>query len=148
MILYLDTSALVKLFIREAGSDVVFDAVERSTAQATHLLAYAEACAVFARLERETARRGWFEQLRGALDRAWRDLDVLLPDETLVRRAGTLAQLFGLRGFDSIHLAAAEAINRPGEMTFVCFDRRLAAAAREAGLSALGAGATEPGPGM
>lgn len=137
MRLYLDTSALVKLFIEETGSEAVFDAVEHSVAQSTHLLSYAEACSAFARVERETGNLGWFEQLRTALDDAWGDLDVITPDEPLTRRAGTLAQRFALRGYDSLHLAAAEACNARGAVTFVCFDRRLVAAAQALGLTVM-----------
>ena len=50
MILYLDTSALVKLYVREAGSVLVRRATEASEAAATSTVAYAEARAAFARL--------------------------------------------------------------------------------------------------
>lgn len=135
MRLYLDTSALVKRFIEEEGLDLVFDAMERSAAQSTHRLAYAEACSAFARVERDTGRPGWYERLRGALDQAWVELDLITPNEDMVRHAGTRVQRFALRAYDSIHRAAAEAVHQHGYMTFVCFDRHLAAAASELGLS-------------
>jgi predicted nucleic acid-binding protein len=55
----------------------------------------------------------------------------------LVRRAGDLAERFGLRGYDSVHLAAAEAVWRelPGvEFRVVVFDEKLTAAARAMGI--------------
>lgn len=61
-------------------------------------------------------------------------------DETLIRRAGDLAQSFGLRGYDSVHLAAAEAVWRalPGvDYRVAVFDGKLADAARGLGMTVL-----------
>jgi len=52
MILYLDTSALVKLYVRETGSVRVPNWLKRAAAAATSVVAYAEARAAFARLHR------------------------------------------------------------------------------------------------
>ncbi|WP_347257902.1 PIN domain-containing protein [Methylocaldum sp.] len=49
MIVYLDTSALVKLFVKEVRSDRVRQAVSRARVVATHVIAYVETCAAFAR---------------------------------------------------------------------------------------------------
>ena len=49
MILYLDTSAIVKLYADETGSDQVWAAVAEAKLCATHLIAYAETRAAFAR---------------------------------------------------------------------------------------------------
>ena len=46
MILYLDTSALVTLFVTEPESDVV---AEKARSVATHVIAYAGMCAALAR---------------------------------------------------------------------------------------------------
>ena len=53
MILYLETSNLVKLYVREKDSEAVRVSVEASEAVATSVLAYAEARAAFARKLRE-----------------------------------------------------------------------------------------------
>jgi uncharacterized protein with PIN domain len=49
MILYLDTSAPVKLFVEETHSDRVRQAVSAGQLTVTHAIAYVEACAAFAR---------------------------------------------------------------------------------------------------
>jgi uncharacterized protein len=49
VILYLDTSALVKLFKDEPGSGTVSGAVARAEFRGCHLVGYAEACAALAR---------------------------------------------------------------------------------------------------
>ncbi len=51
--LYLDTSALVKLYVDEPKSEAVKNAVEQADAVATSLVAYTEARAAFARCRRE-----------------------------------------------------------------------------------------------
>ncbi len=48
MILYLDTSALVKLYVSEEGSEIVRGAVESAGRVATSRIAYAEARAALA----------------------------------------------------------------------------------------------------
>ena len=53
MIVYLDTSALVKLYVEEAGSAAIATCVERATAVTTARVTYAEARAAFARYRRE-----------------------------------------------------------------------------------------------
>ena len=50
MILYLDTSALVKLFVEEAQSKRIRRTVSGARLITTHVIAYAEACATFARI--------------------------------------------------------------------------------------------------
>ena len=52
MILYLDTSALAKLFIAEPGSQQIAAAVVSSLAAATHRLAYVEMYATLAKAVR------------------------------------------------------------------------------------------------
>jgi len=53
VILYLDTSALVKLYVEEEGSEDVDTAVRNASRVATSAVAYPEARATFARLERD-----------------------------------------------------------------------------------------------
>jgi uncharacterized protein len=142
MILYLDTSAYVKLFIAETGSEQVAEAVARAAVVATHLIAYPEMRAAFAkarRMGRETD-----ESLRlhtQELQRDWTRLTVIQPDEAMLFRAGDLAERYNLRGYDSVHLAAAESIgmrarNR-AELRFAAFDERLVDAALGLGLDIL-----------
>jgi uncharacterized protein with PIN domain len=53
MMLYLDTSALVKLYVDEPLSQELSAALDEAEAVATSLLAYAEARAAFARARAE-----------------------------------------------------------------------------------------------
>jgi hypothetical protein len=72
----------------------------------------------------------------GDLERLWRELDAIEVTEKLAHRAGHLADACGLRGYDAIHLASAEAILDEGDVMIVS-DTRLAEAAASLGIDAL-----------
>lgn len=55
MIVYLDTSALVKLYVDEPGTQEVARWIQRATAVSTSRVSYVEARAAFARRYRERA---------------------------------------------------------------------------------------------
>ncbi|MGQ0653225.1 MAG: type II toxin-antitoxin system VapC family toxin [Betaproteobacteria bacterium] len=141
MILYLDTSALVKLFVPEAHSAAVRAAVAAGGVVATQLLAYAEACSAFARLAETRADAALFERMRGKLDAHWPEWEVVQVDERLVRRASDFCARFRLRGCDSVHLAAAERVRGVGsgsaDFRFGAFDANLALAAKSLDLPLL-----------
>ena len=137
MILYLDTSALVKLYVREPGSALLHAFASTADALSTSAVAYAEARAAFGRLEREgTTSRSRHQQRLKQFESDWEALlRVDLVPEVL-RSAGNLAETYALRGFDSIHLASALWLKERASMpvNFAVFDRRLAVAASKAGL--------------
>jgi len=137
LIVYLDTSALVKLYVRERGSAQVWRRVNEAEAVATSVVAYAEARAAFARLLRERPAGAKRHRERvGQLDHDWGSYAVVELSAAVVRNAGDLAEGHGLRGFDAIHLASALWLKsaQPAEVAFVAFDRRLAASAQSSGL--------------
>lgn len=142
MILYLDTSGLAKLFVVELGAESVSSAVAQAATVATHLIAYAEMRATFGRAVRmgrvDAAALG---PLLVEFERRWASLDVLGVTEPLVRRAGDLAERHGLRGYDSVHLAAVlvlrELVGSGAEVRFGVFDAQLRVAALTHGLSLL-----------
>lgn len=142
MILYLDTSALLKLYIDERDSDAVRDLYSQAAFVCTHLIAYVELRAGVAkgrslgRLSNEQQA-----QLLAEIDAGWRQLDVVEIDETLARRAGHLALQHVLRGFDAVHLAAAERVMgetlATAKFGFVGFDSRMRVAAKSLGMDVL-----------
>jgi hypothetical protein len=81
------------------------------------------------------------QRLLPQFERRWASLDVLGVSEPLVRRAGDLAQRHGLRGYDSVHLAAVlvlrELVGSGAEVHFGVFDAQLRDAALSHGLSLL-----------
>ncbi len=134
MTLYLDTSSLVKLYVQEAGSSDVRALVRTATIVATASIAYPEARAAFARLRRERMLRPTaFLSVKRAFDDDWPRYLTLDITAGIARAAGDLAERFGLRGFDSVHLAAfTEIARRAGAAAseFSSFDDRLNRAAR------------------
>ncbi len=141
MILYLDTSALVKLFVPEDGSEVVRAGIRDARVVATQLLAYAEACSAFARLAEMGKDRLLFNRLRRELDAHWSEWEIVQVEEPLVRRAGELCFRYRLRGDDSVHLAAAERVHAAcdsrTDFRFGVFDATLMGAARSLRLNML-----------
>jgi len=140
VILYVDTSALVKLYIEEPESPLVRGAAETAEAVTTHAIAYAEARATFARLHREARLSdAALADVKRAFEHDWERFVRIAAGEALLRRAGDLAEAFGLRGYDSVHLAAAEwaRLQVGGPVAFSCFDGRLNRAAAVLGLEPL-----------
>lgn len=138
MIVYLDTSAFLKLYLHEEGSNATRQMVNTAVAVCAHVITYAEMCAAFAQAVR-IGRLTDAERVnqKHCFDTDWDALHVLPVDEPLARRAGGLAEEFGLRGFDSVHLAAAEQVWRqaPEHFQLAAFDDRLVAAARSLGMT-------------
>ena len=137
MIVYLDTSALVKLYVAEEdGRELVRRVVEESERVATSTIAYAEARAGLARKQREEIFTA--EDLRRAvsdLDEDWPAYDRLNVSDSISYLAGELAERHALRGFDAVHLASAVRLSqRFGDLRFLAFDGRLNDAARDADL--------------
>ena len=140
MILYLDTSALVKLYTEEEGSGLVRQGVRDSDLIATSLMAYAEARSALARKSRSREiSRAALTKCKREFDRDWLRLHRLPVDETLVRKAGELAEEHALRALDALHLATADSLHIAlrDAVIFACFDDALNGAAEARGLALL-----------
>lgn len=136
-LLYLDTSALIKLYIEEPGSAEVWAKVADAQIVATSRVAYVEARAGMARKRREGE---WsaeeYQRLLKDFTQDWENYFIIEVTEGLTRLGGELTGRYPLRGFDAIHLASAILLrNRThGVLFFCCFDTRLSEAARAEGL--------------
>jgi predicted nucleic acid-binding protein len=139
VILYLDSSALVKCYVSERGSDKVLKTIAEAKAVATSATSLAEVVAAFSK----AARHGLLthEEAESAHKRfrqEWPDFVRLPITAPLLEKAADLAWSLGLRGYDSVQLAAAatwqEAMG--GIVTFSTFDRHLWSAASAVGLTA------------
>ena len=140
MILFCDTSALLKLYIAEADSDMVKARVTEAEAVAVCRVAWAEAHAALSRRAREVpGDTAVIEQAKAALVQDWPRFVVMEVDQALVERAGDYADTFALRGYDSIQLAAAFETGRIAQspICFACFDARLNKAAIVLGMACL-----------
>jgi predicted nucleic acid-binding protein len=133
MILFCDTSALVKLYIAEPGSKELKLHVKESEAVAVCRIAWAEAHAALSRRAREVPEdAALIDRAKTALGKDWSRFVVLEVSQALVERAGEYADSFALRGYDSVQLAAAfEARQISGlPVFFASFDARLNKAAK------------------
>jgi predicted nucleic acid-binding protein len=133
--LYLDTSSLVKLYVTGAGSEDVRRLVGDANVVATSVVAYAETRAALARLRREGAlTTSKVTSARREFEEQWPTYLTLDATNSLCQTAGEFAEKYGLRGFDSIHLASfAEVARRAGAdaTRFSSSDDRLNVAARK-----------------
>ena len=133
MILFCDTSALLKLFIDELGSESMVEARSSSEGIAVCRITWAESMAAFAQRTRfKGASQSGLDQARSMFERAWPDFVIADVTQPLVEKAGMYAEAFALRGHDSVQLAAAHNLHQQLDlpMTFACFDRRLNQAAQ------------------
>jgi predicted nucleic acid-binding protein len=137
LILYVDTSALVKLYAPEPESEAVQALVGSAQVVAVSLVAFAEARAAFARKRRERAVNPKdYRRIVREFDDDWDHYFVVDVTEPLVKRAAQLADKHGLRGYDAIQLSSAIVLReQSGEaVSFCCFDGRLLRASRREGL--------------
>lgn len=140
MILYCDTSALIKLYLQEDQSNQMLTAARTADVLAVCRITWAEAMAGFARRVREVEEDGErIEQARQRLQADWPRYAIVEVNQPLVERAGELADIFALRGYDSVQLAAALVLKTGADetVTFACFDKRLSKAALVLGLQSM-----------
>jgi predicted nucleic acid-binding protein len=138
--LYLDTSALVKLYVDEEGSPSVRGALDQADFIATSAIAYLEAQAAFFRRRREkglSARE--YRRIIQGLDADWTHYLVLEVTQSLIRDSARFAEVYALRASDAVHLASAVALRSAlvEPVAFASWNLALERAAKKAGLKPL-----------
>lgn len=135
MIAYFDTSALFPLLTEEPASPAAADLWDKATRVSTVPPLCPEARATLAQAHR-TGRLTESEHssAESELDSLDRQLDHVEVTADPAARAGQLAEDHALRGYDAVHLAAAETIADP-DLVVVAADRNLKTAARALGLA-------------
>ena len=138
MILYLDTSSLVKLYVQEAHTSLVKKWVEEAEIVATCRIAYPETMSAISRRFRQgDLSEKEYNLLITKFSNEWGRFVAVDFDEL---EAGRLVNLYGLRGFDAVHLSAAKLlkINENNiSLTFSSFDEKLNDAASTEGFTIL-----------
>jgi uncharacterized protein len=132
LILYLDTSSLIKLYLAEDGSAETRNLVAVATQVTTSNVAYAENRVGLARAFRDGRISGsGFQNARQKFESEWLGIAVVELNNEILREAGDLGDLHPIRGFDAIHLASANQIRAlsSDEVQFSTADRRLRDAA-------------------
>lgn len=142
-IYYLDTSALMKRYWTEIGSDVVaelFEGLDDSDALITSQLTVLEMNSALARLleSRQMAHR----EYQGILERLTQDIDyygftvMSVPDELFSEAIGVVRE-YSLRALDALHFASAIASNGLSsgqELYMVSADRKIVEACNRYGM--------------
>jgi len=132
--LYVDTSALVRRYLRDRHSSVVVDAMADADAWCASALARTEAqlalhrAAVSARQQADLWR-----ELRDEWDAFW----VVPMDDRCMARAVEIGATFGVRIVDAVHLAAADRL--PGPVRYLTFERQQIPAADGLGFEVISA---------
>lgn len=131
--MYLDASALLKLYIEEPESPQCRALVRRRAEASTARIAFVE---VRRRLALEF-NGSELASARAEFERDWEDLQIIEVDEAVCERSAAITEVTGIRTLDAIHLGAAEPLR--GSVPFLTYDRRQAAAARDLGWTVRGA---------
>ncbi len=135
MTLYVDPSALLKLYVEEEQSSdarrILVDPSAWTTARHTLVEVRRNLSRLLAGTELDTFRR-WFEH-------DWSELAVVELNEAVCSRAAELAEITGAKTLDALHLGAASTAGAEGGLPIATFDRRLADVARSLGWTVLGA---------
>lgn len=150
-IYYLDTSALVKLYVSETGSRWVEYIVRECDASGSRKntisfskVAIVETCAAIGRRARTgnitpDTQQNLYQDFLTAVSQ---DFTTLALTDEIIFKASELTQHFPLRGYDAVHLASALSFNiilqaaRTGPLLFLSSDAILLQAAAAEGLTA------------
>lgn len=140
MILYCDTSALIKLYLQEESSTLMLDQAATASLLVSCRISWAEAIAAMARRARETPKDASTIALaQQRFQTQWNHFAIVEVTQTLVELAGNYADTFALRGYDSVQLAAARIVQESSSdsLQFACFDERLCKAAKVLGMQVI-----------
>ena len=131
MITYVDTSMFVKLFVEEPGTARAATIWDEASEVASVVLIKVEGRSALAAARRgRRLSSGGYTKANQAFDTFVNQMTLVGVTELLVERASELAEAFALRGYDAVHLAAAE---RVSASLVTSADRSLCAAAGSLG---------------
>jgi predicted nucleic acid-binding protein len=137
MIVYLDTSALVKHYVQESGSEEVERVIGEARLVGTAAITRVEMAAALAKAVRmHLLSRDEAAEALSAFEAEWESLVRLQLHELLLARAASLAWERGLRGYDAVHMASAlfwrDIVGEP--VVLATYDRELWEEAVRSGL--------------
>jgi len=132
MNIFFDTSALVKRYVEEAGSERVQTLCEQADNLILSIICLPELISTFCRLTREGKLDGsGYQQIRQWLLKDFRDIDICEITPQAMRHAIRCLERYPLRAMDALHVGCALTIDPD---SFVSADRRQLQAARGEGL--------------
>lgn len=136
--IYWDSSALIKKYLMENGSDAVLQKLSADPLIVTSQLAYPEILATFARKLREKAMPAKaYQSACHSFEADWKAMTIVHLDDAILSRVRNLLARHQLRSADVVHLASALYVaerTRFPSLPFACADNRLLHAAGQEGL--------------
>lgn len=137
--IYWDSSALIKKYLKEDGSDTVLQWLSIDPVLTTSQLTYAEVHATFARkLRNKDISPKTYEGTCSLFESDWKAMVIVRMEDKLLPKISSLLTRHPLRGADSVHLASALYVSeysRCKSLPFACADKKLLQAAIDEGLS-------------
>jgi hypothetical protein len=141
---YLDTSALIKRYVDEVGSDwlrAMLDA-QQDVALVIHLVIVEVTSALTRRLRENVLTSAEYIQTQNAFRAdCLNEYELIAAVGEIIDQANPLLERYPLRAYDAVHLAAAVVANRRllandlAPLIFISSDDRLLAAAAAEGLA-------------
>lgn len=108
MILYCDSSALVKKYIKEDGSQKVCDLILKAEFVVVSMVGYAEIfSAVYRKRHAREISPNLFLNIQKAFEEDWQAFVKVHVNTEVNQLVKKLLSHFPLRGFDAIHIASA-----------------------------------------
>lgn len=137
MILYCDTSALIKRYVEERGTADIDRLWENASVISTSVVAFAETISAFSRKSREgLLTKAEFSRILKKFRADYEHLILVPISGDLNGTIERLARRHSLRGLDLIHLASAMVFagQKTPKIVFACFDSLLNRAAAKEGI--------------
>jgi len=131
--IYLDSSALVKKYVKENGSEHVLGIVDKGEIMATSKLAYPEIYASLGRKRREKAlTQKDYHSAVGDFESDWREFLIIEFQDELLPLMKQLVWKHSLKGADLVHLSSAIWIRKAAreKVVLVASDIQLLRAAK------------------
>lgn len=137
--IYWDSSALIKKYLKEDGSNAVLQLLSTDPILATSQLTYAEVHATFARKLREKEiSLKTYQGTCSLFEADWEAMAIVRIEDKLLPKIRSLLAKHPLRSADSVHLASALYVSEYSHynaLPFACADKKLLQAAINEGLA-------------
>lgn len=134
MTTYVDSSALLKRYIREPDSGYATSLIDADEVLVTSWLTVVEVRRSLSKLLQGSDLARSIQIVHDDIDR----MALVLPDTTTWLAAAEIGAALNVRSLDAIHLACAQRLRIPS-LRFVTFDVRQAVAGRALGFAVVGA---------
>jgi predicted nucleic acid-binding protein len=132
LIVYFESSALLKLFLDEPDSQIALDIWNDADQIITSEISYLEVYAGLARAVRENPpklTRTGYDDAKAQFEQLWGQIFSVKVTSRLIRDASDAAEKYSLRAYDALHFATALAVADDG-ISLATTDKDLERAAR------------------